>query len=249
MLKVAVLDDEKIFCESIRERIYSIYRNMHVAVEVDDYHFSRELLYEVDDGAYYDIYLLDIELPDMSGMELAQKLREKAPYCYIIFLTAYPQFAIEGYDLRAYQYLLKDEWEKKLTATLKKIQAEMAECTNPSYRIIAGARYEKIPVKDIYYICKDGKNALFHTKNGLSSVRKSLSEIFEELPEEQFMYVDRGYIANIQQIMKLKNRDVYMANGEVIPVSGPQLETDSKKIDGVLEKECVEIIYTGRQNF
>ena len=88
MLKVAVLDDEKIFCESIRERIYSIYRNMHVAVEVDDYHFSRELLYEVDDGAYYDIYLLDIELPDMSGMELAQKLREKAPYCYIIFLTA-----------------------------------------------------------------------------------------------------------------------------------------------------------------
>lgn len=49
MLKVAVLDDEKIFCESIREQIYSIYRNMHVAVEVDDYHFSRELLYEVDD--------------------------------------------------------------------------------------------------------------------------------------------------------------------------------------------------------
>lgn len=58
MLKVAVLDDEKIFCESIREQIYSIYRNMHVAVEVDDYHFSRELLYEVDDGAYYDIYLV-----------------------------------------------------------------------------------------------------------------------------------------------------------------------------------------------
>ena len=230
MLKVAVLDDEKIFCDSIKEKLYSIYPDMHVAVSVDDYRFGKELLYEVDDGAYYDIYILDIELPDMSGVELARELRDKAPYCYIIFLTAYPQYAIDGYDARAYQYLLKDQWEEKLPLTLEKIQAEMAASTEPAYRIIVGSKYEKIPARDIYYICKDGKNAVFNTKNGLSSVRKSLSAVFEELPAEEFMYIDRGFIVNIEHIMKLKNREAYMVNGEVLPVSGPQLENVRKKL-------------------
>lgn len=229
MLKVAVLDDEKIFCEAIQRKVYSIYQKMHVAVKVDGYSCGKELLYEVDDGTYYDIYLLDIELPDMSGMELARKLREKAPYGYIIFLTAYPQFAIEGYDAKAYKYLLKDEWEEKLPKTLEKIHEEMSNCTEPSYRIIVGSKYEKVPISDIYYICKEGKNAIFQTKRGVSSIRKTLAEVFQELPEEEFMYIDRGCIVNIAHVMKMQNRYVYLSNGVTLPVSGPQVEPVQKK--------------------
>ena len=231
MLRVAVLDDEEVFCDVIKRKIYAIYEKLRVSVSVDAYHFGKELLYEVDDGAYYDIYLLDIGLPDMCGADLAQKLRNKAPYCYIIFLTAYPQFAIEGYGVKAYQYLLKDQWEEKLTLSLDEIQKEMNDCTEPSYRIVVGSKYEKIPIRGIYYIYKDGKNAVFKTKDGLSSIRKSLSAVFEELPMEEFMYVDRGFIVNIQHIMKLKNKDVYLSNGEVLPVSRPQLESVKNKLN------------------
>lgn len=161
MLKIAVLDDEKVFCDAIKRKLHSIYKKMQVVASVDEYHFGRELLYEVDDGAYYDIYLLDINLPDMSGMELARKLREIAPYSYIIFLTAYPQFAIEGYDARAYQYLLKDEWEHKLAVSLDKIQKEMSEDTGPSYCIAVGSQYRKIPVRWIYHIFIRTERILF----------------------------------------------------------------------------------------
>lgn len=125
MLKIAVLDDEQIFYESIKKKIYSFYEKVHLAVSVDCYSSGKALLYEVDDGKYYDIYLLDIDLPDMSGIDLGRILREKSPYCYIVFLTAYPQYAIEGYSAKAYQYILKDEWEKKLDMTLKNIQKEI----------------------------------------------------------------------------------------------------------------------------
>ena len=63
------------------------------------------------------------------------------------------------------------------------------------------------------------------------------------------MYIDRGFIVNIEHIMKLKNREAYMVNGEVLPVSGPQLENVRKKIDGVLEKKCIKIIYFGQLSF
>lgn len=231
MLKIAVLDDEPIFHGKIRSKIYSIYDKKNLAVEVDCYSCGKELMYEVDDGKYYDIYLLDIDLPDMSGIDLGRILREKSPYCYIIFLTAYPQFAIEGYSAKAYQYILKDEWEQKLAVTLENIQKEIDARTEPSYRIIVSTKLEKIPVKDIYYLYKDGKNVVFQTRNGKSVIRKTLSEVYEELPEEGFMYVDRSFIVNIDHVMKLKNKEVYLSNGEIIPVSKPQLERVKREIN------------------
>ncbi len=231
MLRIAVLDDEPIFHNNIRRKIYSIYDEIHLAVDVDCYSSGKELMYEVEDGKHYDIYLLDIDLPDMSGIDLGRKLRERSPYCYIIFLTAYPQFAIEGYSAKAYQYILKDEWERKLTATLANIQKEMDARTEPSYRITVSTKLEKIPVKDIYYLYKDGKNVVFQTRNGQSSIRKTLSEVYEELPEEEFIYVDRSFIVNIEHVMKMKNREIYMSNGEIVPVSKPQLERVKKEIN------------------
>jgi two-component system response regulator LytT len=231
MLKIAVLDDEPIFHDNIRRKIYSIYDEIHMAVNVDCYSSGKALMYEVEDGKYYDIYLLDIELPDISGIDLGRVLREKSPYCYIIFLTAYPQFAIEGYSAKAYQYILKDEWEQKLAVTLENIQKEITARTEPSYRIAISTKLEKIPVKDIYYIYKDGKNVVFQTRNGRSSIRKTLSVVYEELPEEGFIYVDRGFIVNVEHVMKLKNREIYMSNGEIVPVSKPQLERVKKEIN------------------
>ena len=188
-------------------------------------------MYEVDDGKYYDIYLLDIDLPDMSGIDLGRILREKSPYCYIVFLTAYPQYAIEGYSAKAYQYILKDEWEKKLDVTLRNIQKEIQSRMEPSYRITVSTKLEKVPVKDIYYLYKNGKNVVFQTRNGESTIRKTLSEVYEELPEKEFIYVDRSFIVNIEHVMKLKNKEIYMSNGEIISVSKPQLERVKKQIN------------------
>ena len=231
MLKIAILDDEIIFHDKIRNKIYSIYGQKHLAVNVECYSSGKELMYEVDDGKSYDIYLLDIDLPDMSGIDLGRKLREKSPYCYIVFLTAYPQYAIEGYSAKAYQYILKDEWEQKLTATLENIQREISDSTEPSYRITVSTKMEKIPVKNIFYLYKEGKNVVFQTRSGRSFVRKTLAEVYAELPENEFTYVDRSFIVNIEHVMKLKNKEVFLSNGEIIPVSKPQLERVKKEIN------------------
>lgn len=231
MLKIALLDDEPIFLESIGKKVYSIYENMHCKVDVDRYSSGKVLLDEVKDGKRYDIFILDIEVPDMTGVELGRKLREISDYSFILFLTAYPQYAIEGYDSRAYQYILKDEWESKLETTLMKIHKEIDDRNAPAYRIVINNRMEKLPVKDIYYARKDGKNVIFHTKIGESPIRKTLAEVYAELPEGDFIYVDRSYIVNLEHVMKLKNREVYMSNGDIVPVSYPQLDKVKKGIN------------------
>ena len=231
MLKIAVLDDEPIFLERIGKKIHSIYLDMHCKVEIDHYESSKVLLDEVKDGQRYDIYVLDVEVPGLSGVELGRELRRMSDYSFILFLTAYPQYAIEGYDSRAYQYILKDEWEGKLKETLMKIQKSIDERTDPSYRITINNRMEKLPVKDIYYARKDRKNVVFHTRIGESSIRKTLADVYTELPNEDFIYVDRSYIVNLEHVMKLKNRELHMSNGDIVPVSYPQLEKVKKSIN------------------
>ena len=222
MVKIAVLDDEPVFLERISKKVDMYYKKCHMKAEIDCYSNGRVLLDEVKDGKRYDIYVLDIEVPDLSGVELGRKLREISEVCFILFITAYPQYAIEGYDSRAYRYILKDEWERRLEDTLAKIQKEMDDWNAPSYRITINDRLEKIPVKHIYYAKKDGKNVVFYTRDGRSSIRKSLAQVYAELPEGDFIYVDQSCLVNMLHVMKLKNREVYMANGEVLPVSYPR---------------------------
>ena len=84
---------------------------------------------------------------------------------------------------------------------------------------------------DIYYLYKSGKNVVFQTRSGESAIRKTLSEVYEELPEKEFIYVDRSFIVNIEHVMKLKNKEIHMSNGEIIPVSKPQLERVKMEIN------------------
>ena len=103
MIKIAVLDDEPIFLEKISRKVDVIYKECHIKAEVDRYSNGKVLLDEVKDGKRYDIYVLDVEVPGISGVELGRQLREISEVSFILFLTAYPQYAIEGYDSRAYK--------------------------------------------------------------------------------------------------------------------------------------------------
>ena len=231
MIKIAVLDDEPIFLEKISKKVDVIYKECHIKAEVDCYSNGKVLLDEVKDGKRYDIYVLDVEVPGISGVELGRQLREISEVSFILFLTAYPQYAIAGYDSRAYKYILKDEWEDRLEEALKKIQKEIDDWNAPSYRITINDRLEKIPVKHIYYAKKDGKNVVFYTREGKSSIRKTLAQVYAELPDGDFIYVDRSYLVNLEHVMKLKHREVYMANGDIVPVSYPRLEQVKKGIN------------------
>ena len=92
-------------------------------------------------------------------------------------------------------------------------------------------RMEKIPHKDIFYICRDGKNADIVSAGGTSKVRKSLQQVFEEINTPEFIYIDRGYIVNIIQIMKIKDGMAVLKNGEHLPISRSHLQDVKQKIN------------------
>ena len=113
MKKIAIVDDSRAYIELITDVLTKESSCTEDHFEIDSFQKASSLLYELEDGNDYDIYFLDIEMPEMNGLELAREIREKNEDAYLIFITSHMEFAIDGYEVEANQYILKSMLREK----------------------------------------------------------------------------------------------------------------------------------------
>lgn len=231
VIKIAICDDEEKAVALHEKIVKACLQAQGVGYEITTYTQSRNLLCDItDDGFFYDLILLDIEMPGISGMELPQRIKSFLPNVKIIFVTSHTEYAIDAFELSIFRYVPKNNLEVKLTAAVtdaaKLIELEAGQ----EYTIQTANRMEKIPYKDIFYIQRDGKNSSIVSSAGTSKVRKSLQQVFDELNTSEFIFIDRGCIVNIIQIMKISDGMVVLKNGEQLPISRSHLQEVKQKI-------------------
>ena len=203
--------------------------DLALKVGVNEYRF---VVYDItDDGFFYDLILLDIEMPGISGMEIPQQLKGFLPNVKIIFVTSHTEYAIDAFELSIFRYVPKNNLEVKLAAAVTDAARLIELEAGQEYTIQTASRMEKIPYKDIFYIQRDGKNASITSSVGLAKVRKSLQQVFDELNTPEFIFIDRGCIVNIIQIMKISDGMVVLKNGEQLPISRSHLQEVKQKIN------------------
>lgn len=232
MVKIAICDDEEKSVALHGRIVKECLQSVGIGCEITTYTQSRNLLYDItDDAFFYDLILLDIEMPGISGMEMPQKIKGYLPNVRIIFVTSHTEYAIDAFELSIFRYVPKNNLEIKLPAAVidaaKLVELEAGQ----EYTIQTANRMEKIPYKDIFYIQRDGKNASIISSVGIAKVRKSLQQVFEELDAPEFIFIDRGYIVNIVQIMKISDSVAVLKNGEQLPISRSHLQEVKRQIN------------------
>lgn len=179
MTRIAIVDDEEEYLDEMRRDINDFYFSQGISCNIDTFSRAELLIYELEEKAYYDIYLLDIEMPQINGLELAHYIRQLDKVAYLIFITFHAQFGLKGYDYHAYQYIMKLDLKQKLIPTIASIQKIFDIDKEKFYQIYTNFRYEKIPYKDLYYIYKENKNVIFVTSRGCISIRETLKSVFK----------------------------------------------------------------------
>ena len=119
MIRIAVCDDEPCFTQQISHVIANHARDISPSPETVLYTNSGQLLYDVEEGAHFDLLLLDIEMPEKDGMSLAASLRRHLPLSLIIFITSHTQYAVKAYELSVFRYIPKSEMETCLPLALR----------------------------------------------------------------------------------------------------------------------------------
>lgn len=109
MRKLTIVDDDIVFTKKIKKAIGRYYLEKGRSIELLVYHKAELVLYDVKEKKYSDIYLLDIEMSDINGIELATRVKDAYKKAYIIFITSHLQFTLDAFDVKAYQYIPKDQ--------------------------------------------------------------------------------------------------------------------------------------------
>ena len=232
MLHIAVCDDDENAVQSHIKIAEECLRKCAVIGKITAYTSSDNLLYDItDDKFFFDLILLDIEMPGNTGMELAEKIRPHLPDVKIIFITSHIEYAIDAFELSIFRYVPKNDSGQRLPAAIQDAIKLITLEDGKTYTISTNSRLEKIPYREIYYIERDGKNAGITTAGGLSKVRKSLQQVYEELGAEEVIYIDRGCIVNMIHIMQIKDGMAVLKNGVSLPISRSHLQKVKEQIN------------------
>jgi DNA-binding LytR/AlgR family response regulator len=155
-------------------------------------------------------------------MQLAHAIRQKYDEPYIIFVTSHLEYSVKGYEYHAWRYITKDKMKETLPFALESLMKKIEEKGNNFYIIELYSKISKIACHDIFWMHKEGKYTVFHTKQGEVRERKALAKIYNDLQDDAFIFTDRSFIVNLRHVMTLGDHIIIMRNGDKIPVSIPQ---------------------------
>jgi len=180
-----------------------------------------DLLDLIRAGKRCSIIILDICMPLISGMELAQEIRKYDRVAKIIFLTTSERFALASYDVRAYGYVVKDGTFAKLYRILNEAVGEISSALDEYTLIKTKTGLVKIFYHSVEYIEIMGKMISIHLKNGEAYEKYgTLSDIENTFTvQPHFIKPHRSFIVNMNYIRKLHNNEIIMVSGARVPVA------------------------------
>lgn len=220
MLHIAICDDELDMLSKVQEVTELFFKTHCVDYSIHTYQHSDNLQYDLQDGISYDLFLLDIEMPELDGMALAQEIYTAFPTAKIVFITSHLEYAITAYEYSVFRYIPKDVIEEKLPVALDDFYKLYGLERSSYYTIKVKNHVEQLPYRDIFYILKDGKYAVFHLRGGqTASVRKTLSQVYTEIGQEYFYFADRGCIINLANVKGMDGEKIVMLDGQGITIS------------------------------
>ena len=226
--KIAICDDSNVDRQYVLNMVNHWASSANHMVHTDTFTSAENFLFHYADESDYDILLLDIEMGAMNGVDLAKTIRKINDTVQIVFITGFPDFIAEGYEVSALHYLMKPVSEEKLHAVLDKAAANLAKAEK-RLCITHDRQTDFIPLSQITYIEAQKQYVEIHTSDALYRMKSSLADIESKL-DEYFFRCQRSFIVNLRYVIRIKYDCVVLKNGAEVPISRGMAEKIGKEI-------------------
>lgn len=229
MYTIAVCDDERESLDIVSALTESVLQELNVRYTLQKFDSQQALLEKIENGEAYHLLILDILLEDGNGVDLAKALREQKISSSVIFVSASADYALEGYDVQAIKYLLKPVNQEQLKDAIRYDYNHYFS----NRRLCYWKNSEMFTVKQselLYMECRR-RQAYLHLADGrCENVRAKLSDLEEELPDEQFVRCHVSFCVNLEYVSKCSCSQVELTNGESIPVGRTYYKSFQQKM-------------------
>lgn len=222
MLKIAICDDELYFSEILRKYLEEYLGRKHRQYEIDIFESGEAFLKKKREIISYEIVFLDVCMGSLNGIEIAKRIREYSDNLYIVFVTAYIDYSLEGYKVNAIRYLLKDN---------ESMQVNISECMDTIIDRMEHGAIQKtfsfakgkkdILLDRLVYIESKLHRIEFHEvgdKKANYYMYGVLNDLENELKGCGFVRVHQSYLVNMKHISQIANYKVFLKNGRQLNI-------------------------------
>lgn len=220
-MKIAYCDDEPIQATILEEFIMLWANENQVEYEINVYESAEEMLFEHFDSIPFDFVILDIQMKEMNGIELAKRIRKIDGAVQIAFLSACKEYVFEGYEVQAIRYLLKPLQKEAVFSVLKQVQNAISKEKKYLLVNLEGER-RKLEYLDITYIEAIAHYVEIHTRQGIFRTKISIGDIRNECNGSNLILTHRSFIVNLDEVDCVKRTACILADGAEIPISRNQ---------------------------
>lgn len=214
MYRIAVVEDEQQYRDEVCRYIEQYATEHQLNFDVTTYTDGQEI---VDDAQkHYDIIFFDIEMTQLNGMDAAKVIRERDANVVMVFITNMAQYAIEGYEVGALDFVLKPidyyGFSFRLARALGRVQKKQG---NLEFAINTPGGIKKLNSNDIYYIEIENRFLVYHTAEGDFSQRGTLQSAEEMFQNYHFVKCNHWYLVNLKYVTEIEENIVHVAGSRL----------------------------------
>lgn len=219
LYRIAICDDIKEFALVLEEKIKFFFDRKGIPVLIDYYESGFTMLRALENHRY-EIVFLDMEMPDLNGIETGEAIRKFNKEVKIIYVTAHPGYALDSYKVHAFDYLLKPVEQNKMNQSLEELlhnlekdKEEVKTVSFLEHRIM-----KTIGMKQILFLEKEKSHVRIHCENESYLTTENLSEVLAKLDNELFIQTHQGYAVSLDRIHSIQRDQAILQDGRAIPI-------------------------------
>lgn len=221
MLRIGICDDEEVVNSRMEQLMDAYGEKNHIAMEYQYYQSGIKLI-ESEKISDMDILFLDIDMPELDGIETAYQLNRVKKDCKIIMLTSKVERFKEAFEIGAFRFVTKPIEQQEVFKVMDAVRNRMIG--NKQHILLRDAKSYTIRQKDIMYVLIDKSSSYIYTEKYEFRSEESLDWWEKELDERLFFRCHKSYIVNMSKIQMMEKNQIQLVTEERIPIAKRRLK-------------------------
>lgn len=231
MLRIGICDDDEQFTIQLERHVLEYAKKKGVPVETQTFLDSDKLFYSIDEDGLFDILFLDIELDNITGIDVGNRLRLdlKNEIMQIVFISANDEYALQLFNIRPMNFLVKPITYDKVSFVMDEYD-RLFPTFNRYFTYNIRKKKCRISFNCILYFQSQGKKVQMVTQDGMEEFYGKLSDVVLQLNEQAFCIVHKSFVVNLHYVIQYKSDSVIMTNEVEIPISQSMKQNVKEKL-------------------
>lgn len=236
-MHLILCDDDNVFLDKLETRIRGLCQKHGIAVEMERYDSSKKMLEGLKDLDTVPVFLIDIDMPEVNGFEVASFLKKWNRECCIGFVSNKDELVFQAFAYHPFFFIRKTHLDEELEPQLLEMQKKMGVKV-PKIELQTGRQTVEVALDTIWFVESEKNYLLFYRekdeRGDAVRARMKIVEAEKELEPHGFVRTHKGYLVNMNYVYRLRENEILLLNGKHVPVSRSYLNQVRMKIMGAV---------------